>query len=558
MEVRKAGRANFKPVYRNISTPYSAFEQGSPGECRVNQNQMAAIEHLYNTSPSLQAARAILVGQLLSSGLSLTRSGEQVKLTATFSKHLESRWMPFARTVVDQVLMYGFCVVSVEEDDPAPFAAFVAAQRGDTQPPAKRVRAGVSGTGGSNTIGDPQLKADSEGADVVSKAPGPVPDSPNLVPIVPVLGSYEIALTPSGRAGYKRTARIFTTAPAHAYTQDEYAAIFFRTMPDKDGNLVSPVASAFEFASFTNALRELALSAEMVRATPTLVTQSAPRGNQVNGAGGIDPSNLFFDSESRAIQQQSSDAEASERTNQLALATRLAAELNRVRTTHGQHAGSSSTTPSVNLPPDIPPRLFALPEKQVLVPNALQPSARTDLEALLRMANENIACAMGVPASVIFEGKFSSNSMSQLQLLNTTVASLGLTINDILTQTYRAVYGGADDDELILTTAPLAACTEVQALYAGGLIDFESAMPAALHSLGCSSEEIASAVDRRREAEKSVNEMKKIEEKTNKAELKRREHDAVNPPAASAASAGGGGSTATKPTPKKPESEDGN
>ena len=383
-----------------MSTPYSAFEQGSPGECRINQNQMAAIEHLYNTSPSLQAARAILVGQLLSSGLSLTRSGEQVKLTATFSKHLEARWMPFARSVVDQVLMYGVCVVSIEEDDPEPFAAFVAEQWGDA-PPAKRARAGVSGTGGANNIGDPQLKANHEGANVVSKAPAPVPDSPNLVPIVPVLGSYEVALTPSGRAGYKRTARIFTTAPAHAYTQDEYAAIFFRTMPDQHGNLVSPVASAFEFASFTNALRELALSAEMVRATPTLVTQSAPRGNGANFSSGVDPSNLFFDSESRAIQQQSSDAEASERTNQLALATRLAAELNRVRTTHDHNAGSS--TAPVNLPPEIPPRLFALPEKQVLVPNALQPSARTDLEALLRMANENIACAMGVPASVIFE-----------------------------------------------------------------------------------------------------------------------------------------------------------
>jgi hypothetical protein len=229
-----------------------------------------------------------------------------------------------------------------------------------------------------------------------------VPNSPNLVPIVPVIGSYEIALTPSGRAGYKRTARVFTTAPAHAYTQDEYAAIFFRTMPDQHGNVISPVASAFEFASFTNALRELALSAEVVRATPTLVTQSAPRGSNSNGAGAVDPSNLFFDSESRAIQQQSSDAEASERTNQLALATRLAAELNRVRTTHDAN-GASSSAPTPNLPPEIPPRLFALPEKQVLVPNALQPNARTDLEALLRMANESIACAMGVPASVIFE-----------------------------------------------------------------------------------------------------------------------------------------------------------
>ena len=65
---------------------------------------------------------------------------------------------------------------------------------------------------------------------------------------------------------------------------------------------------------------------------------------------------------------------------------------------------------------------------------------------------------------------------SSPQLLNTTVASLALAVNDVLSQTYRAVYGGEDGDELILTTAPLAATSEVQALYTGQLIDFETAM----------------------------------------------------------------------------------
>ena len=460
MDVRKAGTASFKSSMKKMSTPYSAFEQGTAGECRINSNQMAAIQHLYNTSPSLQAARAILVGQLLSSGLSLTRSGEAVKLTSTFSKHLESRWMPFARCVVDQILMYGFVVVSVEEDDPEPFAELTAALRKRpelaAQQPSKKAR--ISAPGGANIIGDPQVKLDREAAEVVSKAPAPVPNSPNLVPIVPVIGSYEVALTPSGRAGYKRTARVFTTAPAHAYTHDRFMAIFFRNMPDQHGNIVSPVASAFEFVSFTNSLRELALSAEIIRSTPTLVTQSAARSHIGIGSGGVDPSNLFFDSESRAIQQQSSDQEASERTNQLALATRLAAELNRVRTTHDPNLGSSSQAPT-NLPPEIPPRLFALPKDQALVPNALQPTARGDLEALIRMSNESVACSMGVPASVIFEGKFSSNSMSQLQLLNTTVASIALSVNDVLSQTYRAIYGGSSEDseELILRTAQLSA-----------------------------------------------------------------------------------------------------
>ena len=552
MDVRRAGVVSFKGSSRKSSTPYSAFEQGTAGECRINQTQMAAIQHLYNTSPSLQAARAILVGQLLSSGLALTRDGEPVKLTGSFAKHLESKWMPFARSVVDQIIMFGFCVVSVEEDDPEPFSLLIESLRkksSSTPPPSKKARTG------SNNIGDPQTKLDREAAEVVSKAPGPVPVSPNLVPIVPVLGSYEVSLTPSGRAGYKRRARVFTTAPAHAYTEDEYMAIFFRNLPDQNGNIVSPVASAFDFVSFTNSLRELALSAEIIRATPTLVTQSAPRSNNGNGTGGVDPSNLFFDSESRAIQQQSSDQEASERTNQLALATRLAAELNRVRTTQDMHS-HSNVPQSANLPPEIPPRLFALPEKQVLVPGALQPTARTDLEALIRMANESVACSLGVPASVIFEGKFSSNSMSQLQLLNTTVASLALVINDILSQSYRAIYGGHDDDELILRTSPLASTSEIQSLYTAGLIDFESSLPSALHSLGCSSEEISSALERRREVEKESEAMKKLEDKTNKAELERREKDAINPPKPETSGSSGSSSKPKKQAPaSKPDSD---
>jgi len=106
---------------------------------------------------------------------------------------------------------------------------------------------------------------------------------------------------------------------------------------------------------------------------------------------------------------------------------------------------------------------------------------------------------------------------------------VALTVNDILSQTYTAIYSGGD--ELILTTAPLAATGEVLALYAGGLVDFESSMPAALHSMGCSAEEIGAALERRRERETAENVVKAAAERTNLAELLAREklvttHDA--------------------------------
>ena len=140
-------------------------------------------------------------------------------------------------------------------------------------------------------------------------------------------------------------------------------------------------------------------------------------------------------------------------------------------------------------------------------------------------------------------------------MLNTTVSSLALAVNDVLSQSYRAIYGGTDEDELILRTSPLAATAEVQSLYTAGLIDFESSMPAALHSLGCSAEEIASALERRRKVEKEAEEMKKIEDKTSKAELVRREKDAINPPKPEGA--GQKPAAAAKKPEPKPDSDGG-
>ena len=90
--------------------------------------------------------------------------------------------------------------------------------------------------------------------------------------------------------------------------------------------------------------------------------------------------------------------------------------------------------------------------------------------------------------------------MSQLQLLNTTVQSLALAVNRVLSACYHAVYPSAQEgDELVLLTAPLSAVTEIQALFDSKIIDIDSALPAALHSLGSSAIEIKGALKRRRD-----------------------------------------------------------
>ena len=74
--------------------------------------------------------------------------------------------------------------------------------------------------------------------------------------------------------------------------------------------------------------------------------------------------------------------------------------------------------------------------------------------------------------------------------------------------------------------APLTSLSELQALYTSGIVDYESCLPTALHSLGCSAEEIAAALERRRAIEKEESTLQAVQTKTDVAELQARERAA--------------------------------
>ncbi len=83
----------------------------------------------------------------------------------------------------------------------------------------------------------------------------------------------------------------------------------------------------------------------------------------------------------------------------------------------------------------------------------------------------------------------------RLSLLNSTVTSLAKSINEILTECYAEIYHEDDSDvTLELITAPLAASEEVLALFQGGVAPAEVAVPACLHAIGASREQIEDAV----------------------------------------------------------------
>ncbi len=398
MDLRKRGERRKAPPRtgnprRLVGDPQNAFHANAPGRIGVSSEVQFAIQHLYNTSPSIQAARQILMGQLLSSGVVVRRAGVDVVLKPTFARHLDDVWLPFARAVIDSFLMYGFVIVSLEQEAAKPFAPKPPSAAGSDPPDASGSRA--------------------------RKRPLPKANDPasNLVPIVPDIGQCDLSWIYTGENGYQREYHISTTNSQAVYSQDTTSEVFFKTPPDASGNMCSPIATVFQSASFISSLEELALQAEAVRTRQMLVTQAVqPKPGNPN----LDPQNLFFDSESRAVQASATAEEEHATAQSLVMNAQLMRTINRLQTTDSGSQQRTGTAAPAHVPPAQPPMLFASPNGQQVVSGVRPPDARSDLVELIRVVNDHIAAAMGVPASVIFEGKFSSNSMSQLQLCAAT------------------------------------------------------------------------------------------------------------------------------------------
>jgi hypothetical protein len=346
------------------------------GANRLNLAQIYEIERLYSTHPAVQAARTVLHAQLFSGGVALFRDGkaQTVKkdgnsskssksqrtsngaassassassssnptrapsesgddansgVQETFQRHLSTHWLSFAKDVADSFLKWGHAVVvfDLESEEPAKRAARLAkAEEGISGPNRKRSEPAVA---------------------------------KRLIPKVPTLGTYEVGYDHVGRFGYTRTFKVYAQIPGQAMQEDEQAIVFVRQDPDSVGNVNSPLASVYELGSFVHSITELAMVAEVSRATPQIVTQLRP---PVKTAG-LDPGALFFDSESRNVQAGQDTEESQSAAHALEMQAQLCRIINNLQTTHREpgQPGASASTHSYH-PPDIQPKLFTIPK----------------------------------------------------------------------------------------------------------------------------------------------------------------------------------------------------
>ena len=396
---KKGGRSTSVRTNTAFKGPLAPLDAGF-GEVQISNDQMKAVTHLYQVNPSMQAARSILMGQLLSSGVIIRRQGKDVELTEAFAKHLEGVWMPFARSVIDSFLQYGFVVVSIEEDDPEPFGGIGRLQQKTLKGAPNVDEILYTDTKPFNGAGGKRPRSAITEPPAVTQVPGKVSSGRNLVPVVCEVGTYQLSYVMGGRAGYKREYRVASLSPNNAYEVDDSLGLFFRNAPDHNGNINSPVATCFDAASFVAALQEMALNAEVTRSRVQIVTQSAPRAP---GAGALGPESMFWDTESRNLISNDQAQGNQDQAEALSLISKMCTIINQLQTTNTAPgaAGTSRDGMGSHVPPELPPRLFTVPEKQVIVPNLRPPESRSDLEALYRWSNDAICAAMGVPASII-------------------------------------------------------------------------------------------------------------------------------------------------------------
>lgn len=145
-----------------------------------------------------------------------------------------------------------------------------------------------------------------------------------------------------------------------------------------------------------------------------LVTQPAVRqqGNQ-----NLDPANLFFDSESRAVQASATAEDDASQAQSLAMQAKMMNIINRLQTTDASGRERPGVNgPAAHIPPPIPPQLFAAPgkmpiqrmadcpftfvpllcaDRQQVVPGVRPPEARGDLVDLMRVVRARLESCFG-------------------------------------------------------------------------------------------------------------------------------------------------------------------
>jgi hypothetical protein len=181
----------------------------------------------------------------------------------------------------------------------------------------------------------------------------------------------------------------------------------------------------------------------------------------------------------------------------LALASRLADELNKMRTSVATTVpGLAANVPGASSQHStsfaVPPSVFCAPAGQDVVTGVRPPEARGDLAELGRQLEQQIAVVFGVPSALVSDGgKFAQSTSAQLYAFNAMVTNLATHLSRLLTDCYRFSVDASEGVELVVASQVLRDVAEVSSLYSSGMVSREAVVGMAMRSLGADEDAVA-------------------------------------------------------------------
>lgn len=464
-KIRKGGLRKLRETRysKNLSLghvvdPFSVNEK----IVKVNTAQMLSIDQVFYSNPIIFAARNVLQGHATSGGVYMKKGGRDVEPRPEFSEHLDEHWVVFARQCIDSLLKYGLVVVGFDR----------------CMIPTADTPLNVSM---KNNPADEGLAKSKRRTDSTMGG---------VVPVVLETGDYQLQIHGVGVNGYTKIYSVMNEKGE----EDRDSFVYAKQHPDKAGNVTSAMAALFETDTFTSLLHELALTSESSRSRPQLCTQMRRKDHS---ASAMDASNLFFDSEARDAHADALQEENVAAVNALAVQKLVCDAINATQT-RTRSADLSGKTDSKRLfdAPEVKPVLFCLPQDHEVAPASVAQAGRGDLESLSRFSAEKICAALGVPAELIFSGRYVSNSSSSLRMLSATVSDMAKSVNTIMTKCYRRIYGPSTDGDTVmqLLVNPVVDREAIIKSYAAGLIPRKVAMATVMHDMGASRAEVEEAL----------------------------------------------------------------
>lgn len=150
---------------------------------------------------------------------------------------------------------------------------------------------------------------------------------------------------------------------------------------------------------------------------------------------------------------------------------------------------------SATEPPAVPPALFVAPSGQVIAPSATPPSSRQDVVQLQHQLDQKIATALGVPPIMVSDGsRFAASSSAQMRAFNAMTADIATFVSTVLTQTYVSIYGGTDDDRLVVRALNVQSFEELVQVHTAKLVPTEHLAPMIMATIGFSKDEQQAAL----------------------------------------------------------------